>query len=718
MKKVLISSFTFVLSLMIIVSSISVSANWDTSQIVFPETVATYTGGWGAGASNPSIATDKKSFTLTAKETSSGYTQQIQCLVNIGNFSSVLSSAKKIAFDFYPSFLNQNDDKYCWLKYSFDDQTWSGEYSNGLKNNEKYTLIINSSDIASTAKFIHMQFQNYGSPISSDSVMIVSAPYVYEAGQSEPTSNSGEDNTTNGETPSTQSGSGFDPEQITFPETVASLVKGWEADCSLIVALNKKYCTFTPYSASASYIPQFQGYLNISNFSNLFSSTSQIAFDIYPTFSNESAYDKKCYVKYSFDQNTYSGDYANALESGKKYTMVINSSDIPSNAKAIHMVFQNYGSKISTADADIIVSAPYAYGTQTNTQPSSEVTTPSSNDPTTPASNDSFPALDTSKAFFKINNVKGTAGEEVEVPITIGNNPGIFLAKLNIAFDSTLLTFKDVKPGDVFTADEIYYGNTQANVLNIAFESSDLVNNNSKNGTIAKIVFKINSNSEQTATTLNFTDYKESNYISCTAENVPFTFGNGIVSIAKKAPSLAAPTNVKVKLNSNKKSTVTWNAISEAKGYEVYRQENSGSFKSVKTIVDGSTKFVDSSLKAGKKYTYKVRAFSSTLVSAFSANSNTVKTYKLAQVKSLKVKVSGKKVTFSWKKVSNAQKYEIYVSTKKVSGYKKIKTLKAKKFTAKLKSNKKYFVKVRALRKVVKSNVCGKYSTTKPFKTK
>lgn len=720
MKKVLISSFILILSLMILISSIGVSADWDTSQIVVPETAAKLNGGWGAGASNPTYSSNQKLFTLNAKATASGYTQQFQCLIYISNFSTVLSGAKKVAFDFYPSFTNQNGADSCYMKYSFDDSTWSSDFDNPLKSNEKYTLILDSSSIASTAKFIHLQFQNYGNQVSSDAVIMGTAPYIYEAGTPDNTtsSQSSTDSTssTQGSTNPTQAGEGFDPSTITFPETVVSMTKGWEADCSLIVAVNKKYATFTSNTTSSGYRQQFQGYINYTNFSNLFNSTSQIAIDFYPTFGNKENWDKNCYLKYSFDQQTYSGEYSNALKSGEKYTLVIDSSDIPTSANAIHMVFQNYGSALSD-DAQIIVSAPYAYG-EVVTSPSTEPSTQSQSNPTNTTSEP--PTLNTSKAYFKINNVKVSGGDLTEVPITIGNNPGIFIAKLNIAYDNTLLTFKEIKAGDVFGSDEIYYGTTIPGKINIAFESSDLMNNNSKNGTVAKLVFQINKNADTTTTLLNFTDYSENDYINCTAETVPFTFGNGIVSITKKVPTLAAPSGVKVTLNNNKKATITWKASADAKGYEVFRKVNSGAWKSYKTVLGGSVKFVDGSLKAGKKYTYKVRAFSSTLVSAFSSNSKTVVTYKLAQVKSLKAKVKGKKVTLSWKKVTIAQKYEIFVSTKKSSGFKKVKTLKSKKATLKLKAKKKYYIKVRALRTVgtAKQKVYSKYSAVKTAKAK
>lgn len=70
-----------------------------------------------------------------------------------------------------------------------------------------------------------------------------------------------------------------------------------------------------------------------------------------------------------------------------------------------------------------------------------------------------------------------------------------------------------------------------------------------------------------------------------------------------------------------------------------------------------------------------------------------------APVKKITVKQIKKKpqVKLSWKKVKNAKQYIIYRSTKKNSGYTKVKTLKNNKLTytdKKVKKGKKYYYKI------------------------
>lgn len=94
----------------------------------------------------------------------------------------------------------------------------------------------------------------------------------------------------------------------------------------------------------------------------------------------------------------------------------------------------------------------------------------------------------------------------------------------------------------------------------------------------------------------------------------------------------------------------------------------------------------------------------------------------LQRVKIKKAKPAKKKVTLTWTKDSKAAGYQIYMSKKKNSGYKKIATIKkAGKVTytkKKLTSKKNYYFKVRSYKKVGGTYVYGKFSTVKRAKVK
>lgn len=75
-----------------------------------------------------------------------------------------------------------------------------------------------------------------------------------------------------------------------------------------------------------------------------------------------------------------------------------------------------------------------------------------------------------------------------------------------------------------------------------------------------------------------------------------------------------APKNtskVTAKAKKGKKVKVTWKKVSAANGYEIYRAtKKNGKYKKVKTITKKKTvSFTDKSLKKGKRYYYKVRAY-------------------------------------------------------------------------------------------------------------
>ena len=98
------------------------------------------------------------------------------------------------------------------------------------------------------------------------------------------------------------------------------------------------------------------------------------------------------------------------------------------------------------------------------------------------------------------------------------------------------------------------------------------------------------------------------------------------------------------------------------------------------------------------------------------------KKYTPAKVVLKAPKPGRKKIKLTWKKISKATGYQIYMSTKKSSGYKKIATIKKVKtvtYTRKnLKSKKDYYFKIRAYRKVGKKTYYGAWSKVKKAKAK
>ncbi len=199
-----------------------------------------------------------------------------------------------------------------------------------------------------------------------------------------------------------------------------------------------------------------------------------------------------------------------------------------------------------------------------------------------------------------------------------------------------------------------------------------------------------------------------------------FTYKKGSSTTVK----VSAPTSVKAASAAYNKVKISWNKAADASGYEVY-QYNAKTKKYVKVATVKGTSYTKSGLTTGTVYSYKVRAYKTIdKKNIYGSYSKTVSAKpslgKVAGVKT--VNISGKAVKVTWKKVSGANGYKLYRSTKKNGSYKLVKTVKgskAVKYTnKKLKKGKTYFYKVRAYKTVGKKKVYGNYSSYKSIKVR
>ena len=149
----------------------------------------------------------------------------------------------------------------------------------------------------------------------------------------------------------------------------------------------------------------------------------------------------------------------------------------------------------------------------------------------------------------------------------------------------------------------------------------------------------------------------------------------------------------------------TWDDQSGADGYEVIIKTTKG-----KTIKSGSTygnKVSCSKISNQKIYTVQARAYSTINGQKYYGEWSD-KAYCFTQPRIKTLKKSGKKITVKWGKVEGATGYDIYVSTKPKTGYKKVKTVKANKTSytitkigkKKLSAKKKYYVYIATVKKV------------------
>jgi len=167
--------------------------------------------------------------------------------------------------------------------------------------------------------------------------------------------------------------------------------------------------------------------------------------------------------------------------------------------------------------------------------------------------------------------------------------------------------------------------------------------------------------------------------------------------------------------------TLKWNKVTGADGYRVYKYNTkTKKYEKLKDVTGTSLKI--SKLTAGTKYKYKVRAYTKddgTIWGAYSAVFETATKCKTPSI--TKLTTTKGKASFTWSNVSGESGYQVYYSTKKDSGYKKVKSYKVnvvKGSKSKLKSGKKYYFKVRAYKKTASGTVYSAWSAVKSVKIK
>ena len=166
------------------------------------------------------------------------------------------------------------------------------------------------------------------------------------------------------------------------------------------------------------------------------------------------------------------------------------------------------------------------------------------------------------------------------------------------------------------------------------------------------------------------------------------------------APKLSAPV-VKIGHSaSSGKPMLTWNAVSSATSYKVYRATSqNGTYSLLGTVT--ATSYTNTGAKAGTTYYYKVKAVNSAGESAYS---NIVSGRATVTTLTMGHSSTSGKPQLTWKAVSGATSYKVYRATTKNGAYSVINTTKARTYTntgAALGTT--YYYKVEALNAAGKS---------------
>ncbi len=184
--------------------------------------------------------------------------------------------------------------------------------------------------------------------------------------------------------------------------------------------------------------------------------------------------------------------------------------------------------------------------------------------------------------------------------------------------------------------------------------------------------------------------------------------------------TLSKPSGLKASAVSTSSIKFSWKKVTGAESYVLYYKTGSGKWKTVKTKKTSATV---KKLKTGTTYKFKVVAVAGKYKSKDSSTVSGTTKPATVSLKDLRSKKK-KEIIAEWKKISGVTGYEVMYSTSKKFTKKTTKTVTIKKQSTyktiikKLKSKKKYYVKVRAYKTVNKVKVYGSYSKVKSIKCK
>lgn len=170
--------------------------------------------------------------------------------------------------------------------------------------------------------------------------------------------------------------------------------------------------------------------------------------------------------------------------------------------------------------------------------------------------------------------------------------------------------------------------------------------------------------------------------------------------------------------NGSNQIEVNWGAVSGAYGYRIKRSTSkNGTYKVVATLKGkNNTTYQDKKLKTAKTYYYKIETINKVNgKKGYSGNSAAVSAKTLKTTSITAVKATGStSVRLEWKAVDGASGYQIYRSTSKDSGYKKVGQVKGKntkKYEDKtLEAGKTYYYQVRAYKSNSAKNGVASFS--------
>ena len=163
-----------------------------------------------------------------------------------------------------------------------------------------------------------------------------------------------------------------------------------------------------------------------------------------------------------------------------------------------------------------------------------------------------------------------------------------------------------------------------------------------------------------------------------------------------------------------------WKKAANASGYKIYRRTgNSSKWVNIATVSGSNTLvYTDGSVKAGTMYTYTVRAYKGSALSAYNKNGSRIVRLTAPVQYKPSSKASGK-LTVRWKKAVGASGYQIqYAASRSMRGARTVSTSALTRTLSGLKKGSTYYVRIRAYKKVSGKTYYGAWSSVKNVKVR
>lgn len=184
-------------------------------------------------------------------------------------------------------------------------------------------------------------------------------------------------------------------------------------------------------------------------------------------------------------------------------------------------------------------------------------------------------------------------------------------------------------------------------------------------------------------------------------------------------------TKPSLKVSETTQLSLRWNAVASADRYMIYRSTNSTTgYKAVASVDTNSYVQKGNQITPNKRYYYRVVGINAdNQVKSITSNtvSGRIRITKPSATTIKTTPINANQVKLTWKKATNATGYEIYRSTSKTKGFKKIATVGNKTSyndTSKsLLPKKYYYYKIKPIRKFYQWKFVAPYSGVKSVKT-